>query len=82
MPGGFYCKGYDHINAGRTVFGTIGQSEYIIRKIKEESGFLDAKVVATGGLGKIISEHTDEIQVYDSDLTLRGLQIIYDKQKK
>ena len=63
-------------------FGTIGQSEYIIRKIKEESGFLDAKVVATGGLGKIISEHTDEIQVYDSDLTLRGLQIIYDKQKK
>ena len=63
-------------------FGTIGQSEYIIRKIKEESGFLDAKVVATGGLGKIISERTDEIQVYDSDLTLRGLQIIYDKQKK
>lgn len=51
-------------------------------KVKEESGFLDAKVVATGGLGKIISEHTDEIQVYDSDLTLRGLQIIYDKQKK
>lgn len=63
-------------------YGTIGQSEYIIRKIKEESGLTDAKVVATGGLGKIIADNTDEIQVYDSDLTLKGLQLIYQKQKR
>ena len=62
-------------------YGTIGQSEYIIREIKKESGFSDAKVVATGGLGKIIAETTDEIQIYDSDLTLKGLQLIYSKQK-
>lgn len=62
-------------------YGTIGQTEYIIRKIKEESGLADAKVVATGGLGKIIADNTDEIQVYDSDLTLKGLQLIYQKQK-
>ena len=63
-------------------YGTIGQTEYIIRKIKEESGLTDVKVVATGGLVKIIADNTDEIQVYDSDLTLKGLQLIYQKQKR
>ncbi|MCI5641406.1 MAG: type III pantothenate kinase [Lachnospiraceae bacterium] len=63
-------------------YGTIGQSEYIIRNMKQEFGTDDVKVVATGGLGKIIAENTDEIQMYDSDLTLRGLELIYEKQKK
>ena len=63
-------------------YGTIGQTEYIIRKLKEESGLMDAKVIATGGLGKVISESTSEIDVYDADLTLKGLQIIHSKQKK
>ncbi len=61
--------------------GTVGQSKYIINKIKEESGLMDIKVIATGGLGKMISDYTDEIDIYDSDLTLKGLQIIYEKQK-
>ena len=42
-------------------YGTLGQTEYIIRKIKAEAGLPEAKVVATGGLGKIVSENTDEI---------------------
>lgn len=62
--------------------GTVGQSKYIINKIKEESGLADIKVVATGGLGKMISDYTEEIDIYDSDLTLKGLQIIYEKQQK
>lgn len=64
------------------VFGYIGQTEYIIRKMTEESGFDHVKVVATGGLGKMIAEETDYIDYYDANLTLKGLQIIYDKQKK
>lgn len=63
-------------------YGTIGQTEYIIRKIKEESGYENVRVVATGGLGKIVSESTDEIDIYDSELTLRGLQLIHSKQKR
>ncbi len=63
-------------------YGTIGQTEYIIRKIKEEVGVKDVKVVATGGLGKVVSESTDEIDIYDSDLTLKGLRLIFDKQNK
>ena len=64
------------------VYGAIGQTEYIIRKIKEESGYPDAKVVATGGLGKIIAPETDTIDEYDPELTLNGLRLIYYKNKK
>lgn len=64
------------------VFGYIGQTEYIIRKLKEESQIDNIKVVATGGLGKMIAESTDSIDYYDANLTLKGLQLIYEKQKK
>lgn len=64
------------------VFGYIGQSEYIIRKLKQELGMPEIKVVATGGLGKIIADSSDEIEVYDKDLTLKGLKIIYEKNAK
>lgn len=61
-------------------YGCIGQTEYIIEKIKAESGLSDIKVVATGGLGKLISENTDKIDIYDPNLTLQGLRLIYEKQ--
>ena len=64
------------------VYGYIGLTEYIIRKIKEESGLDDVKVVATGGLGKIIAEETPLIDHYDPMLTLKGLQILYEKQQE
>lgn len=63
------------------VYGYIGQTEYIIKKIKSELGQPDIKVVATGGLGGIIVAETEEIDIYDKDLTLKGLQIIYNKCK-
>ena len=64
------------------VYGQIGQTEYIIKRMKEESGYPDAKVIATGGLGKMIANETDMIDVYDSQLTLKGLRFIYEKNKK
>ena len=64
------------------VYGAIGQTEYIVEKIKEESGYDDAIVVATGGLGRIIANETDIIDKYEADLTLEGLRLIYEKNKK
>lgn len=61
-------------------YGYIGQTEYIIKKMKEESGLKDIKVVATGGLGKLISENTDRIDIYDPHLTLQGLRLVFEKQ--
>ena len=66
---------------GGLVFGYIGQAEYIIKKIKE-AGYEDAKVIATGGLGSILISETDMIDIYDPDLTLNGLRMIYEKNKK
>lgn len=64
------------------VYGYIGQTEYIVKKMKEESGLRNAKVVATGGLGKIIVEGTSCIDVYNPKLTLEGLRLIYLKNSK
>ncbi len=64
------------------VYGQIGQTEYIIKKVMEETGYKDLKVVATGGLGSIVSDETDMIQVYDRNLTMYGLKLIYDKNVK
>lgn len=64
------------------VYGTIGQTEYIIDQFKKESGYPGIKVVATGGLGRIISEGTEKIDFYDSELTLQGMRLIYERTKK
>ncbi len=64
------------------VFGQIGQTEYIVERIRRESGYYDAKVIASGGLGKIIASETEVIDVYDPQLTLKGLRIIYEKNRR
>lgn len=69
------------IQAG-LVYGYIGQTEYIIDKIKEEAGVADIKTVATGGFGKIIYDETDRIDIYDNSLTMHGLRLIYNKCKR
>ena len=58
----------------------VGETKYIVQKMKEETGFDNMKVIATGGLGKMIAQTVDEIDYYDPILTLKGLQIIYEKQ--
>ncbi|NLK75782.1 MAG: type III pantothenate kinase [Clostridiales bacterium] len=63
------------------VFGCIGQTEYIVTNMLKEAKIQDCRVVATGGLGKIIADSTDVIEVYDPTLTLKGLKIISDKNK-
>ncbi len=62
-------------------YATVGQTEYIVKRMQKEAKLKDMKVVATGGLGSIIAQETDAIHVYDPDLTLRGLKLIYEKQR-
>ncbi|MBO6215981.1 MAG: type III pantothenate kinase [Lachnospiraceae bacterium] len=62
------------------VYGQIGQTEYIVRRMIEESGYGKVKVVATGGLGGMISRETDCIDIYNPDLTLQGMRYIFEKQ--
>lgn len=66
------------IQAG-IVYGQIGQTEYIIKKMTEETGLKNVKVVVTGGLGKMIAESSDIFQIYDAHLILKGLRSIWSK---
>ena len=77
-PGSVIAKETVSSMQGGLVYGYIGQTEYIVNKMKA-SGFENAKVVATGGLGNIIVSETDVIDIYDKNLTLEGLRIIYEK---
>lgn len=64
------------------VYGYIGQVEYIVKQIKEEMNAPDMKVVATGGLAKVLYGETDSIDIFDGMLTFKGLKYIYDRNKK
>ena len=70
------------IQAG-SVMGYIGAMEYLIRQKKREMGYgQDVKVVATGGLARLIADNTDMIDVVDGQLILDGLRIIYERYKR
>ncbi len=63
------------------VYGQIGQAEYIIKNMIEESGLDNVKVVATGGFGKMIAANTSYIDEYNPNLTLEGLRIIWSRNE-
>lgn len=63
------------------IYGQIGATKYIIDQVKKEMGYDELKVVATGGMGGIISPEVDEIDHYDINLTIDGLRILYEKNK-
>lgn len=63
-------------------YGQVGQTEHIITRMKQEIGRQDIKVIATGGLGDMISKSTDMIDIFNPNLTLEGLMIIYEHNKE
>ena len=69
----------EQIQAG-IFYGYAGQIKHIIKKIKEviDNPF----VIATGGLGKILSAEIEEIDVYSPDLSIKGLYTLYLHNKK
>ena len=50
--------------------------KHIIKKFNEELGE-EIFVLATGGLGGVLSAEIDEIDEYDANLSLKGLYTLY-----
>ena len=77
LPQSVVCRStITNMQAG-VIHGFIGMVRHIVQKIKEETGFATAKVVATGGLSELLSAEEGLIDAFDRTLTLRGLNIIY-----
>ncbi len=63
-------------------WGYVSMVGGLIDKLKKEYGFMHAHVIATGGLSGLFENDLPEIQNYEPDLTLKGLNIIYNEYKK
>ncbi|MRX72974.1 type III pantothenate kinase [Bacillus lacus] len=76
----------DHVIGKNTVsamqagilFGYVGQVEGIVRRMKEHAKETP-KVIATGGLAPLIADESSVIDAVEPFLTLKGLQLIYER---
>jgi type III pantothenate kinase len=66
------------------LLGYIGAMEYLVARSKQELNEPEEtiKVVATGGLARLIAANTHMIDVVDSGLILEGLVSIYHRYKR
>ncbi|GGH87972.1 type III pantothenate kinase [Pullulanibacillus pueri] len=69
----------DAIQSG-VVYGYVGLVEGIVGRMKQVSPVLPT-VIATGGLASFIAKETDVFDFLDPFLTLKGLYLIYQKNK-
>ena len=52
-----------------------------MRTMRREMGCPNARVIATGGMARIVAAESDIIDVIDSTLTLKGIRIIYERNQ-
>lgn len=62
------------------LFGYVGMIEGLTARIQNELGG-GARVIATGGLARIIAAQTNVIEIVDDDLTLEGLRLIWERNR-
>ena len=62
-----------------SIFGTAGEVDGIVERIREELGAPDATVVATGGLAPVVIPHCRTIDHHEPWLTLEGLRLVHEK---
>lgn len=82
-PKGGKATGYDTVSAMQSgiFFGYIAMIEGLVARLKAEAG-IPMTVVATGGLGVLFEPHTAAIDHIDVDLTVRGLAIIDERNRR
>ena len=63
------------------IFGYVGLVDGIVNRINRETG-VNHRVIATGGMAEIIAEVSETIEKVDEDLTMEGLRLIYNRNRK
>ena len=59
-------------------WGYIAMIEGLVARMKEEIG-RPARVISTGGLAQLFSQHTSVFDAIEPDLTIQGLSLMYDR---
>lgn len=74
------CIGSNTIDAMKSgiIYGEAARLDGLIDRFEEELGY-ECKVIATGGLSKVVVPNCRHNIVLDNDLILIGLKILYDK---
>ncbi|RJO69674.1 MAG: type III pantothenate kinase [Myxococcales bacterium] len=70
----------DSMRAG-LVYGYVAMVDGLVHRIKAEMPFAP-KVIATGGLAAVIAKHSTTIEGVDDTLTLEGLRLLYELNRK
>lgn len=81
MPPSLITKNTIESMQAGLVISHIGEAKYIIEQLKNELNLPDAKVIATGGLARVVDDNFEIFNVYDHVLSLKGLYFIYEKNK-
>ena len=63
------------------IYGYVGQVDYLVKQMRREMNAPEAKAVATGGMARLIASKSETISVVDGLLTLKGLRIIWDRNR-
>ena len=64
------------------LFGYTGLVEHMVKLYKQEMDSPNATVIATGGLAPIIAERTDIFTHVNEELTLQGLQLVFELNRE
>lgn len=63
------------------VYGYVALVDGLVDRLREELGY-PCKVIATGGIARVIGPLTRTIEDVDDDLTLEGLRILYERNAR
>ena len=86
-PGRAICKNTIQSMQSGLIYGHMGMVEFLVKKMKKELEDMTESdrpvtVIATGGLSSMIEAGVDCIDHVDKLLTLEGLSILYQKNRK
>jgi type III pantothenate kinase len=63
------------------LYGTAGEVDGIVERIRADLGAPEATVIATGGLAPVVIPHCRTVDHHEPWLTLEGLRLVFDKNQ-
>ncbi len=81
MPPHAIATNTTHAMQSGILLGYVGMVEGMVARMREELGEPGARVIATGGLARMLAPQTRVIDAVEPDLILNGLRIIFELNK-